>query len=67
MEEAERLKCVTRGSLIIPREEFNAESDLIQFSLKAKDPAWDARLRKDEWNAKDRTFKMVSSIEKQSF
>ena len=63
MEEAERLKCVTRGSLIIPREEFNVESDQIEFSLEVKDPAWHARLRKDEWNAKDRTFEMVSCIQ----
>ena len=60
MEETIRLKCVTRGNLIIPRGKFNAESDKIQFSLTVKDPFWQPRVRVAEWDSDTRTFTMVS-------
>ena len=63
MEQTVRLRYVTRRHHPLPSGTFDVNSDEIQFSLTVKDPAWDARLQREKWNAENRTFKMVSCSE----
>ena len=54
------MKCVTNGSLKIPRRQFNLESGQMKFSLKMKDPVWEPRLGLQKWDTTYRTFTEVS-------
>ena len=53
------LKCVTRGSLKVPRRQFNLESGQIRLSLRVKDSAWEPRLGIEKWDAVARTLAEV--------
>ena len=54
------MKCVTNGSLKIPRRPFSLESGQIRFLLRVKDLVWEPRLGLEKWDATWRTFTEVS-------
>ena len=62
MEEILDLKCVTRGSLKIPRSQFNLESGRIKFSLRVTDAAWEPKVGIKKWDAVTRTFTEVECV-----
>ena len=62
IEETVNLKCVTNGSLKIPRRQFNLESGQMKFSLRVKDSAWEPRVGIEKWDAVARTLAEVRRI-----
>ena len=54
------MKCVTNGSLKIPRRQFKLESGQMKFSLRMKDSVWEPRQGLESWDATWRTFAKVS-------
>ena len=59
IEETVNLKCVSNGSLKVPRHKFNLESGQIKLSLRVKDSAWEPRLGIEKWDAVARTLAEV--------